>query len=132
MNEKARSPVKRPIHGNLLGRAILDEAPHLASFHESMSLHELEQVVLDMRANDAVGPDYRARVAVHDVPRTPYLRPQPALQRPEQIRKRFANALGASHALALGQLVERLIPDAPALAGAWVPARPFDDDLVHV
>src|ERR1051325_3626833 len=74
MHEEETAAVTAFRHGNEALAAITGvEHANLSLMHERVSLHELQQVGLDVRADDAVRFDDGARFGINVVPRTPDL-----------------------------------------------------------
>ena len=130
----------RPPRGGFLDR-LLDarreeptaaETPHAAVTEEGVTVHELQQVRLDVRAHDAVGFDDGAGFGIDVVPRASDLRTQPAAQGAEQVGEGLPVAVRATHALAVREQVRIEGGPAALLDGTGVPAGSFDNDLVHV
>lgn len=131
-----RRPTRRGIRHGLLdaGREerTVGVAPDLPVAQERVALHELQEVGLDVGADHAVGFDDGAGLGIDVVPRPAELGAEPAAQRSQQVGEGFPAIVGPAHAFVLRQELGVEVRPAAVLAGAGIPAGPFDDDLVHV
>jgi hypothetical protein len=104
----------------------------LPVMHEGVAFHELQQMGLDVRANDAVRLDYRTSFRIDVVPGTAKLCMQPAAQRSQQVGETLPHGVRASHAFAFPKQFVRQIGAPPLFARSGIPARSFNDHFVHV
>jgi len=108
------------------------ENRYFAFVHEGVSLNELEQVRLNMRAYNAVWFDYRTSLRIDVIPRAAHLGVQPAAQWAKQICQAFAASVWTPDALKLRQKFVRKIGASPMLSTAGIPTWSFHHDSVHV
>jgi len=80
MNVERRPVVGRAFDRHFILAPTIGETADPAPAHESVSLHEFEQVRFDVRANDAIGFDDRARFRIHVIPRPADLCAHPPAQ----------------------------------------------------
>ena len=69
MHEKQAAATAIRRYGDRLAKIARVENADLSLVHESISLHEFEQMGFDVCANGAVRFDYRAGFGIHFVPR---------------------------------------------------------------
>jgi len=100
--------------------------------HEGVSLNELEQVRLNMRAYNAVWFDYRTSLRIDVIPRAAHLGVQPAAQWAKQICQAFAASVWTSYALKLWQKFIGQIGAPSVFAWAGIPTWSLHHDFVHV
>src|SRR5262252_6509820 len=71
--------------------------------HKRVARHVLQEMEFDMIANDAVGFDDSASLAINSIPWPTDLGVQPAAQGPEMFAEPFPILIRAAHALLLRQ-----------------------------
>jgi hypothetical protein len=132
MHIELASRVKtRLLHRNHVTTPSAEDAD-LPLVHESIPLHELQQVGLDMRTDGTIRLDHRTGLGIDIVPKPPDLRAQPAFQRSQQICEPLALGVGTPHPFALREQLFWQIGAPSVFRRSRIPSWPFDYDLMHV